>query len=43
LSNRNEFFIEFKGKIMEKRNDIYKDMKKLDLRIKKMREDNYIS
>ena len=43
LSNRIEFFIEFQGKIMEKRNDIYKDMKKLDLRIKKMREDNYIS
>ena len=43
LSNRIEFFIEFQGKIMEKRNDIYQDMKKLDLRIKKMREDNYIS
>ena len=43
LSNRIEFFIDFQGKIMKKRSEIYNDMKELDLRIKRMREKKYIT
>jgi hypothetical protein len=43
LSHRIEFFIDFQSKIMEKRREIYEKMKKLDLRINLMRDENIIS
>ena len=43
LSNRIDFFIDFQNKIMEKRREIYDKMKKLELRINLMRDENIIS